>query len=223
MSENLPAVIDQAADAARSITERARKMLATTAEVNERPAYYYLAICAPDCAAKAMRNLVRRKFGVFQAMQWNWLNRYAGHQSDGSHVDVSRLEQVFEDYLFVLVWDIDKMQDRILSCPGVDGLLLEFGEPVPIRESFIDQLRALSWIEDASAAGRHVAVSGRRQLKRRRRKSHKITSPQDRRAARLLSKEWENGNRLGTGERISLLLKAVSPPVVGPGASGNGG
>lgn len=190
----------------RAMTERAQKAAPLLAEIDEatRPGYWYLFICSPDCDAKASRWLVRRRFGIFQPME----------RVNVDHVP--RLVPVFPGYIFVYVWDLEKSYSRIVSCPGVEEALMEFDRPVPIPDSFINRLRALSWVQDESAAGVRVARNANRRRsnpKRRARKSHKISTPQSRKADRLLRKHWENAVNLAPSERIGLLLQTVMPPV----------
>lgn len=181
------------------------------AEVNESPAYWYLVECVPDCDAKAMRSLVRRHFGVFQPIMRVRRARYAGPRGDGSHRMVSVREPAFPGYLFVMVWNIEKTYDHLRTCPGVEGVLLQAGQPWPIPDDFISRLYALDWLEDGSTAGKHVAVTGRRNLKRRPRKSNRIRSAkaQAQRLGYLLTKGLINGGNLAPSERISELMASL--------------
>lgn len=179
------------------------------AEVGECPAYWYLVECAPDCDAKAMRWLVRRHFGIFQPIMRVRRERYAGKRRDGSHRMVSEREPAFPGYLFVMVWNIEKTYDHLRTCPGVEGVLLQAGKPWPIPDDFIGRLYALDWLEDGGTAGERVAVTGRRNRYRRPRKSHKITSKQDRRSAQLLTKGLINAGGLVASERISQLMASL--------------
>lgn len=204
----------------------------TDAEVTEGAcADWYLIQTFPGDEARAARWLARRRFGVFRPMQ----QRHAGRNA---HKLVQGWEPVFPGWLFVFCWDVEKMFWRIVNCPGVMSILCEpaTGKPVPVdtpemrsdgrscrwpRVTFIDRLRALSWVYDEAAPAlasvrTHAAVRGARQAKR---SVHRLTTKERRdlhklkdrvRARRVWDDEaWERANRLDPGQRLALLKRTL--------------
>jgi transcription antitermination factor NusG len=207
--------------AARVMTERAGAALEIGAEVDEGASWWHLVICKPDCDGLAARWLVRRRFGIFQVIA---ARRERVPQPDGSHRVVTVREPAFPGYIFVQLWNAPKMAERVLRTPGVEGFLCQFGDPVRIPDGFVRRLLALDWVD---RSGGHVAVTGsRRQRKRRRRPGGKLHTPQDRRARKLLALDLAEAGRLAAPERISQLIKAVRGgvlPIEGESLSDDGG
>lgn len=151
---------------------------ASFAEASEDDPEWFLIETFPLSEPRALRSLARRRFGVIQPMTQR-RDRYAGHLVQG-------WQPVFSSWLFVRTWNIRKMRRRILSAPGVLGILHDpvSGEARPIPDWFVEMLRAEGgeYYNHAPPAYRrsHWAVVAERQAnrprqrKRRPRPSNKI-------------------------------------------------
>lgn len=188
----------------------------------DMPAQWFLVRSFPGDDARALRWLARRRFGAFRAMQQRRLHGKL----------VQGWEPVFPGWIFVLCWDIDKMRHRITSTPGVMSILCDpaTNRPVPIKEDFIDRLRALSWVyNDQAPHPGHYTVRATRNVARMTNSKRKI----DKRAlvaARKAKKEikklkkalkdqgkwepstWASANDLAPAERIALLQRTLNAP-----------
>jgi hypothetical protein len=204
-------------DAEALINERAGRQGPIDAEISPSAAEWFLVRTYPGDDVRALRWLARRHFGVFQPIQQRRLKK------EGERL-VQGWESAFPGWLFVLCWDIDKMRGRIVSCPGVMGLLCDpaTNRPVPIEDDFIDRLRALAWIYNDHVPHAHHYASAARHIARMRPKNKKI----DKRTKRTLHKlknelkaqgkwdssTWEHANELAPHERIALLQRALNAP-----------
>lgn len=142
---------------AREITMTARATTPLEAEITCGHAEWFLVHTYPGDDLRAMRWLARRRFGVFRPMQ----QRRSAH-NEGQVVGV--MEPVFPGWLFVYVFGMTMAQkSRILGVPGVMGILRDptTQQPVAIRDSFVQDLRALSWVYSdrlgQARQARHIA------------------------------------------------------------------
>lgn len=111
------------------------------AEVSEHDiAAWYLVTTFPGDDNRARRWLSRRRFGVFQPMMQRQVAR-----SDGQ--PIGGMEAIFAGWLFVYVFNVKKLRYRILSTPGVFGILSDpvTLNPVPIEDEFVQRLREYAW------------------------------------------------------------------------------
>lgn len=121
-------------NAVKTITAAVERTPTLDAEITEdSKANWYLVNTFPGDDVRAMRWLSRRRFGVFRAMQ---------PRTGGGG------EAAFPGWLFVFVWDIEKMASRIRATPGVAGILCDpvTLKPAPIRDQWVQQIREFSWM-----------------------------------------------------------------------------
>lgn len=207
------------ADALQAIDAKMEKQGEVNAEISASPAQWFLVRTYPGDDARALRWLARRRFGAFRPMQQRRL------KSAGERL-VQGWEPAFPGWVFVLCWDIDKMRPRILSTPGVMGLLCDpaTNRPVPIDDDFIERLRELAWIYDERAPhpGNYTQRRAARHVARMRPKTKKIDKRTKKTLQRLKNElkacgkwepsTWENANTLAPHERIALLQQALNAP-----------
>jgi transcription antitermination factor NusG len=163
---------------------------------------------------RAMRWLARRRFGVFRPMQQR-VDRESGRRLQG-------FEPVFPGWLFVFCWMDIETFGRLVSVPGVHGLLCYPNtlRPVVVGDDFVQRIRKEAWVYDetAPAVRGHVSVSAGRQvkrttLKRSQRQKLKRLTALARRNEIWDAAAWSCANRLDPGERIRLLSRALAGPV----------
>jgi transcription antitermination factor NusG len=185
-------------------------------EISDQPAQWFLVRTYPGDDARALRWLARRRFGAFRPMQQR-RDRITDKLVQG-------WEPAFPGWIFVLCWNVDAMRYRILSTPGVMGLLCDpaTNRPVPIDDGFIGRVRKLSWIYDENApdSRHHSGVRALRSEKRL--KTPKLDKCARKRLAKLKDavkakcawdkSAWETANQLAPHERIALLQRALNAP-----------
>lgn len=130
---------------------------------------WYLVYPYPGDDLRALRWLGRRRFGAFRPMQQR---RHAKNEA----VRLQGWEPMFPGWLFVRVFDIDKMLDRLTAVPGVMKILRDpaTNDPVAIPDQFVDDVRALGWDYDDTAPHARAFVHHQRQRKRRRRPGRRL-------------------------------------------------
>ena len=199
------------------------------AEIAPEPADWYLVHTFPGDDVRAMRWLARRRFGVFRVMQQRRDRR--------NDIKLQGMEPAFPGWLFVFVWDIKKMKDRLRACPGVMSIFCDpvSQEPVPINQPdedgvlFIEKLRALSWAynENAPHAQRHSARASmstarsnkkprvQRPTKKQRKQLERLKKDFKARGLEWDQSTWEYANSLAPHERIALLHRTLlnAPPL----------
>ncbi len=205
-----------AAKAEAVINDRAFRQGPINSEVAVSSAEWFLVRTYPGNDALALRGLARRRFGAFRPMQQR--------HDKLSGIALQGWEAAFPGWIFVLAWDIDKMRARIVSCPGVMGLLCDpaSSRPVPIDEEFIDRVRALSWVYNENAphsrtqpgmrALRNVKRLRRAKIDKRTRKTLQKLKNGLRARGRWDSSTWESANMLAPHERIALLQRTLNAP-----------
>lgn len=212
-----------ARDAESHINAAVSKARPIEAEITEGAhADWYLVHTFPGDDVRAMRWLARRRFGVFRPMQQREDKRRS--------IKLQGWEAAFPGWLFVYVWDIAKMRDRILATPGVMGMLYypDTTKPFPVNqqdkktgEYFIDKLRDLSWVynENAPRLTRHVGrllstpqktkrVS-RRPSKQERKLLDRLKNDFKARNLEWDQATWDHANRLDPHHRIALLQRTL--------------
>lgn len=216
---NLGPVWDSlAADAERRMNGRVALAAPTHAELTPDEGDWFLVRVMPGEDLRALRHLARRRFGVFRPM----------HQRRDVVTDalLSGWEPVFPGWLMVFTWDIQKMQSRIRSCPGVTGILCHrvSQQPVSINVKekdgvyFVDRLRELSFTYKDVGPRSTDEVRGERQAKKS--TVRRLTKPQRKALQKLKDavkrqglwdqSTWEEANRLEPHERIALLQRALN-------------
>lgn len=167
---------------------------------------WFLLRTMPGEDVKAMRWLARRGFGVFRPMQLR--------------EDKREMEPIFPGRLFVYVWNIDAMQARLVSCPGITGIMHDPVTLKPIRVNqrdeegvyFIDRLRALDLAVEnhkPKAFSESAKKVKRVKLDKRQKKTlHKLKkSAKEQR--NFDSSTWKRINELAPHERIALLRNTL--------------
>ncbi|MEI9804078.1 MAG: transcription termination/antitermination NusG family protein [Pseudolabrys sp.] len=219
---NLSAVWDAiSGPAERAIKERVERQNPVDAEISEGPAQWFLIRTFPGDDARALRWLARRRFGAFRPMQQR-RDKLTGKSVQG-------WEAAFPGWIFVLCWDVNKMHARIMSTPGVMGLLCDpaTNKPVPIDDEFIDRVRTLSWVYDDNAPPPgYVSSRAARSVRRMKPQSKKLPSRTKtklhrlkkalKRQGRWESSTWETANTLAPHERIALLQRTLNAPSIRP-------
>lgn len=195
------------------IMEAARATTRMEAEVDEGPANWYLVQTYPGDDLRAMRWLSRRRFGTFRPMQ----------PRDGGGG-----EAAFPGWLFVFVWDMDKMAARIRATPGVMGILCDpvTLRPAPIRDRWVQQVREFSWqIQERRPRAPAPALNPQKAAKPGRPK------PRERKALDQLKKalrlagisysddQWTFINALVPRLRIAVLQMSLRASTVEPSGS----
>jgi hypothetical protein len=190
-----------AAAAAQAATAEAMNSLPVVAEVNDQPSWWYLVICDDGCDARAMRWLTRRGFGMFQPMM---------RGKDG------RLVPAYPGYLFARVWNMEKLYERLVNTPGVASVLMQFGAPARVPDSFVTRLMQLHWLEEGSSAGKHVAVKSKRNRPGQRERRASRGAARQAMRAKALRKEQRRlmmrlaeAGQLAAADRIGAMLAAL--------------
>lgn len=223
-------------EASRSINTVVNAAKSVEAEIADEPtdesqvrAEWFLVHAFPGDDGRALRWLARRRFGAVRFMQQRTDKR--------NDTKLQGFEPAFPGWLFVFVWDIRKMKDRLRACPGVMGMLCDpvTQEPVPINQPdedgvfFIDKLRALSWVyeENAPRARRHSAPVSAPTKRMSHRLGPRRPSKQERKHLDRLKKDfkarglewdqttWNSANSLEPHRRIALLTHTLmnAPPL----------
>lgn len=202
------------------MTEAARKSATMEAEIVPTTcARWYLVQTFPLEEVRAMRWLARRRFGVFQPVE----------QRIHHGVLVQGWQAIFPGWLLVYTWDIDRMQGRITSTPGVMDLFRYPVSlaPVPIPKDFVQMLRerAFDYRESAprrSSVGfhseRHVRRRTPRPNKKQRKELDRLKKQARDSGIGWDQHTWDNINSLAPHERIALLQRTLTqnqPAVVG--------
>lgn len=128
---------------------------------------WYFIRCAPGRDLTAMNWLARRRFGVFLPMQG--------------------LKRVLPGWLCAYVWNIEAMQERILACPGVLGILkCHKHAPVALKPAFIISLAREAWTGKPLPHARPSSEKKKRKSKKDRRSLRK--AKRDAKRAKLARK-----------------------------------
>jgi hypothetical protein len=161
---------------------------------------WYLIRTEPGRDLTAMRNLARRRFGVFLPMKG--------------------LKRVFPGWLCAYVFDIKDNEQRVLACPGVMGVLkverTVNGKPqtmpVKVDMAFIRGLAAQAWQGDVPPPRpKHEAKSTKS-------KARKITAQRGRKLSKLkkamkrADREGELARALDIRAQITALRHKFSAP-----------
>lgn len=94
------------------------------------PAWHVLTI-TPGLEKDALADLIRRRFGVYDAM---FDERYLMHGKPRL-----RRSRLLPGYLLLFCWDVDRHRRRILACSGVTNILQCAGgdRPVVVPDAFV--------------------------------------------------------------------------------------
>jgi len=203
-----------------AINRKALQSAPLHAEIAEGSvADWYLVRAIND--VRAMRWLARRRFGVFRPMQQR-VDRQNG-------VIVQGWEPVFPGFLLVFVWDIARHASRINNCPGVCGILCDpiTMRPVAVDQqhgddvSFVERLRALSWLyEDGAPRLRRIGGKLRQLDHAVMRQRRRLTMRERREIGRLkhemkarklwVAADWIEANQLAPEQRIALMRRYLN-------------
>lgn len=195
--------IEIAERAEHEITDVARATGRTEAEIDESAPSWYLVNTYPGDGLRAMRWLARRRFGVCA-------------------------QAAFAGWLFVYVWDINKMLGRIRGTPGVAGILCDpvTQKPVPMSDTFVHDLRTESdgietsrRIRRSSARAQKSAnpqkpARPRRPLKFERKALDRLKEEIRRSSITYNEAQWAFINTLEPRIRIAVLEQTLRPPTV---------
>lgn len=173
-------------------------------------ANWYLIKALPGEQTRAMRWLAKRMFGAFRPMQQQ-VDRRTGQRLAG-------WQDVFPGWIFVFVWDIQRMKGRIARCPGVASIFSDPAtkQPVAISDVFVQAIRALSFDHSGTTNRRHIAHAitvakpKPRRLDKRQRKTLQRLKERAKCEGRIDSSTWEKLNQLAPHKRIALLQIAIA-------------
>jgi transcription antitermination factor NusG len=122
----------EAEESVRRIDERQGPFHAEIVEGCE-PSWHVLKV-APTHDNIAAGHLVARRFGVF-------VPTFLEEKSERGTVRRRRM-LLLPGYVFLFVWNLKRHMRRVLSCPGVSGILLAGAEPAIVPDKMIDALQA---------------------------------------------------------------------------------
>jgi transcription antitermination factor NusG len=164
---------------------------------------WYILTTMPNHEGIAAGHLIARRFGVFHPQA------YVKYVTRGRKREVMR--NLFPGYLFVFVWDIERHMRRLLSVPGVNGLVTNQDRPIVVPDRIINRVRAVE-----NSKQRPLTYLDDVIVRRRRRKKYsqtvvrkEVTVEPNEIVAVHAYDGWDNIGELAVEDRIGKLHAAL--------------
>jgi hypothetical protein len=183
------------------------------AEITEgATATWLLVETFPNEEVRAIRNLARRRFGVFRPMQQRCDKNNPAKLLEG-------WQPVFPGWVLVFCFDVDRQWKRVAACPGVRRIIMM------VDDGYVRDLGALNWVyDDRVASPGYTSARSDRTLKkakkattvlRKQYRQLKSIKKALKRRGKFESSTWAQASALAPHERIALFLRTLKAPSIG--------